>query len=150
MKKITLYTVASLLLVAFALMSVSCGIQQKMREAAERAKKSNDLKEIGLAYHSYCFTNNKGPASPDELMKGQPEASAALQKVKSGDYTVIWGVNLSNMAQFVEGSGNTVLGYETNPSPSGRLVLTCDGAVQNMTEADFKSKPQAKPGGGKN
>jgi hypothetical protein len=140
-----LLPVPVLLLVAFALLSVACsGIQQ----AAQRQQKSNELNMIGLAYHNYCNMHQKGPVGPDDLIKDQPEVTAVMQKVKNGEYTIIWNVNMSNMAQFTQGTFNTVLGYETSAPTSGGVVLMCDGAAINMTASEFNGKTKAKPQSG--
>jgi hypothetical protein len=144
-----LWPISALLLVTCALLSIACGAAAKVREAADRATRSNDLKQIALAYMSFCTKNSKGPANADELSKDQPEATVALQRVKSGEFTILWGVNLDNQRLFdVNGRSITVLGYESTVPASGGLVLMCDGAVQGMTAAEFKAKPQAKSGGG--
>jgi hypothetical protein len=149
MKKITLYTTMSLLLTAFALLSVACGSVAKVREAAARATRKNDLMQIGLGYQSYCLTNNKGPASADDLVKDQPALATMMQKVKDGEYTIIWNVNLNDKKQFEKTPMfETILGYETVPLPEGPVVVVmCDGAGKFMTTAEFNAAPKAQSGG---
>ena len=120
MKTITLYTISSLLLATFALVSVSCGGVAKVREAAARQQKQNDFKQIGLSYIIYCDQNKKGPANADDLLKVTPEASVPLQKVKDGEYKIIWGVNVTDVEQFkTTPTFATILGYETTTPSQG-------------------------------
>jgi hypothetical protein len=137
--------VAVLLLTWFAVLSMACG---SVRQAAERATRSNDLKQIALSYMNYCDTNKpKGPANVDDLLKIDPQLAPVAQKVKSGDYTVIWNVNLSDPKTFEpNGLSNTVLAYETAAPSAGGQVVMCDGFVKTMTAAEFNAAPKAKSG----
>jgi hypothetical protein len=145
MKKPRLFFVSASLVVAFALMSLACG---SVRQAAQRQKNANDLKQIALAYFNYCDANKKGPAKAEDLLLYVENDTLLVQKMKS-DYTFIWGVNVNDMRQFAEnGTSQTVLGYETTVPTSGGQVVMCDGMVKIMTAAEFKAAPQAKPSGG--
>lgn len=136
-------TVAVLLLTGFAVLSMACGAVGRVREAADRQARSNDLKQIALSYISYCDVNRKGPANIDELVNLQPEIAPVAQKVKNGQYVVPWNVNMANMTQFTEGTSNTVLAYESAVPTAGGLVVMCDGFVKNMTAAEFNAAPKA-------
>jgi hypothetical protein len=127
-----------------ALLASGCG---RIQNAAERAKKSNDLKQLGLMYHSYIDANRKGPASADDLLKaaaGEPGAQAVVQKVKDGKYVLIWGTTITEMQKSPQGSTGTVLGYEATAPTAGGLVLMGDGSVKNMTAAEFAAAPKAQ------
>ena len=145
-----LWPLAVLLLVVFALLSSACGSVAKVREAAARQQKQNDLMQIGLSYLSFCDQNRKGPVSADELLTFEPSLMAPLQKVKSGEYVIIWGVNLTDSKQFEpQGKSATILGYESAAPNAGGAVLMADSFAKPMTAAEFKAAAQAKSGGGK-
>ncbi len=146
MKHPRLFVVSVALTAVFAVLSLACG---SVRQAAERQKKSNDLKQIALAYINFCEANSKGPgpAKPEDLAPYVENDPVLLQKMKS-DYTIIWGANLSDIKQFDSGLSNTVLGYETTVPTSGGLVVMCDGFVKNMTASEFNAAPKAKPSSG--
>ncbi|HWG42054.1 MAG TPA: hypothetical protein VN688_04655 [Gemmataceae bacterium] len=126
-----------------ALLTTGCG---KVKDAAAKTRRSNDLKQLGLLYMNYVDTNNKGPANADDLMKmtaGDPQAGQVVQAVKSGQYILLWGANPSAMQRAPGGSSGTILGYEKDVPTSGGQVLMGDGFVKNMTAAEFQSAPKA-------
>jgi hypothetical protein len=133
-----------LVLAVTALLATGCG---RIRSAADRTRKSNDLKQLGLMYHSYIDANQKGPASADELMKmaSDPGSRAVVQMVKDGKYVLIWGATIVAMRNNPQGSTGTVLGYEATAPTSGGLVLMGDGSVPIMTAAEFAKAPKAQP-----
>ena len=140
MKTMRAVSVAALLL---ALLGSGCG---RIQNAADRAKKSNDLKQLGLMYHTFIDGHRKGPASADELLADQkdPSAKAVAQMVKDGKYVLIWGTTITEMQKSPQGSTGTVLGYEANAPAAGGLVLMGDGSVRNMTAAEFAAAPKAQ------
>jgi len=69
------------------------------------------------------------------------EVAPVLQKVGPGNqYTVLFGHAIPK--DFPQGTSNTVLGYENQPSPQGRLVLFGDGSVRMVNEAEFAGLPR--------
>ncbi len=141
MKAMRAASVAALVL---ALLASGCG---RIKNAADRAKKSNDLKQLGLMYHNYIDTNRKGPASADELMTmvSDPGSKAVVQMVKDGKYVLLWGTTITEMQQNPGGASGTVLGYEAGTPTAGGLVLMGDASVRNMTAAELAAAPKAKP-----
>jgi hypothetical protein len=141
MKAMRAASVAALVL---ALLAAGCG---RVKNAADRAKKSNDLKQLGLMYHNYLDMNKKGPASADDLkaVTSGPQEQAVVQMVKDGKYVLLWGATIPEMQQNPGGSSGTILGYEAGAPSAGGLVLMGDASVRNMTAAEFAAAPKAKP-----
>src|SRR5262249_22282199 len=126
---------------------LACGAQQKIKQAAERAQRSNDLKQIVNAMINYHDANQTFP--PDQqtiiqwLQKMDPQSTALVQ---SGQFTILYG-NM-RMLDMTEGTSNTIVAYDNQMSGGGRLVATADGAVMNMTDGEFATKPRLKPKAG--
>jgi Protein of unknown function (DUF1559) len=111
-------------------------------DAAERLKKMNDLKQIGLAYHNFFAATTKAPAKVEDLepyYEKNPKITAAL---KDGTYVFFYNVKLTDM---VNGSSNTILGYEKDAPTKGGAVLFGDGSVKPLTADEFAKA--AKPPG---
>jgi hypothetical protein len=135
--KTLLRCVATVLVVASLLPSMAC--MGKIQQAAQKQKERNDLMQIGLMYHNYYNINkSKPPATLDDLLKfGQqndPAAAPVMNDLQSGKYVIYLGVDVMKLP---DGSTNTVLGYESNVPTAGGPVLMADGAVRDMTPADF-------------
>lgn len=130
--------------IGFALLALACsGIQQ----GVQVGKEAYNLTLVGQAYQEYCDTNKKGPADVDALLNAaDAQHKDAIQQVKDGKFTVIFGVNLSDPA--VKSSG-AVLGYAPAPVNGQRVVLLTDNPqAQAIPESTFQSKPKATAGGG--
>jgi hypothetical protein len=125
---------------------LACGATAKVREASERMKRSNDLKQIGLTYINFFDNKKKPPANLNELItwagQNQPEAVAVLQQAgPGGAYVILWNVDPIKQPA---GSSNTVLGHESKVPGAQGLVLMADGAVHNLSPAEFAAKAQPK------
>lgn len=120
---------------------LACGATQKVREAADRQKRSNDLKQIALELANYHDANGKFPADQQAFLRGADPVVTSL--VQGGQYTVLYGE--VRMADLTEGTSNTVVAYENQTRGGNRLVATADGNVVLMPEAEFALKPRLKP-----
>jgi hypothetical protein len=127
-------------LAGFVLATVAaCG---GLQQAAQKNKNNKTLKEIGLMYHAYHDMYNKGPSGMQDLQQlasQYPDGYAGLQ---SGQFVLIYGGKLQEM---IQGTSNTVLGYEAAVPNSGGLVIMADGAVRQMTAQEFANAPKAQP-----
>jgi prepilin-type processing-associated H-X9-DG protein len=128
--------VVSLVLIAVvAVLLIGCG---GVQQAAQRQKRANDLKQIGLAYHNYLDDNKQGPSRTEDLQKYLQDAPATYQALLNGQYVVVWGKTIQSMSAGA-GTSNTVLGYEADAPTKGGNVLMGDGSVRYMTVQAFQS-----------
>ena len=138
MKRCRILTVTLVLAAAAA----GCG---GMRQAAERARAVNDLKQLGLLYQQYNDMNRKGPDRVEDLEPlADPQSRPVLQAVKAGKYVLIWGVKAGDLGKVPGGSGAAVLGYEKDVPSAGGPVLFGDMSVKVVTADEFKAAPRAK------
>jgi hypothetical protein len=130
-----------MLILAVIALVPGCGMQQ----AAARAKRTNDLKAIGLAYHNYHQTFGKGPAKAEDLKEFLYDDASAWNALQSGDVVLIYGVNIAT--GMPQGASITVLGHEKDASTKSGLVLLGDASVKSMTADEFKAAPKAQAAG---
>ncbi len=121
---------------------LGCGAVGKVRQAAARSKRVNELKAVGLAYHNYCDTYAKGPKGVKDLEPFLRDFPEALRSVQNGDIIVLWGANVP--ADFPQGTSNTVLGYDKDVPTQGGPVLLGDASTKIMTAQEFQAAPRPK------
>jgi hypothetical protein len=109
---------------------------------ADQAKKLNDLKQIGLAYHNYVSAMGKPPASAADIEPYLEKDSKVPAALKDGTYVVYWNVKFTDLTN---GTSNTLLGYEKDAPAQGGAVLFADGSAKPVTAEDFAKA--AKPPG---
>jgi hypothetical protein len=136
----TLVRCAFFLVLANSLLSIGC--LGRVQQAAQRAKDTNDLKMLGLVYHSYLDAKSAPPATVDDLATFDPNVKIVTDGVKSGKYKLYLGVSIIKLP---EGASNTVLGYHADAPVSGGPVLMADGFCKTMTPTEFAAAP--KPAG---
>jgi hypothetical protein len=130
---------------------LACGAFAKVKEAQQRVITSHDLKQIALAYISYCDAN-KGKTPPDFqtllawVQKKQPEAAGVVaQGGPGGKYTIRFG-DWRFPTSFTAGTSNTIMAYETKAQSQGVIVVAMfDGSVRMMTPAEFAAAAPPPP-----
>ncbi len=127
-----------------AVLLLSCGVNNAIKQAAERTRRSNDLKQIGLAFLNYNDMNDKGPAKVEDLIPLLVGATGPIQDLQNGTIVFIYGVSVKDMTKQA-GSFNTVLAYESKVPVEGGLVLMGDCSVRTVTAVEFKGMNLATP-----
>ena len=101
---------------------------------------TNDLKQIGLAYHNHHDATNKGPANAKELAPYFENNKRLLDHLESKRIVFFYNVRITQMT---EGTSNTILAYEKDVPTKGGLALFGDGSVRKLTADEFKKAPKA-------
>ncbi len=86
----------------------------------------NDLKQVGLTFHTYHDQKKKGPASWDDFIafaKSVGQSADSVERVKAAGYEVKWNVDLNKLDKPISES---ILAEK----PGSDLKLYCDGSVQ--------------------
>lgn len=123
------------LLALVAAAAVGCG---KVQDAQNRARGTNDLKELGLAYILFQDKEQRPPKSYEELTRQFPLPPECARA------TVVWGAGAAGMCK--DGpSSDVILGHLRNPGGKGVLALYCDGSVRAITDEEFNVATKAKP-----
>jgi len=117
------------------------GAKVPAQNAAQKQLLTNQLKQIGLAYHSCIDVKKKAPGKVEDLEPFYENDAKITDAIKKGDIKVYWNVQLLKLPK---GTSNTVLGHEKDAATRGGMVLMADASVRSMTAAEFKKAP--KPG----
>lgn len=112
-----------------------------------------DFKKLALLYHEYNAAHDKAPSGLTDLESFIPEdqfginspdmydAPRAFEMIRDGRFVIIW-----DAAILSDGDENEkyVLGYESNASEDGGLVMRAGGSVRYVTAEQFKALPRIK------
>ena|SRR2546426_10163746 len=117
-----------------------CGLRRRGSDTARTV--SNDLKQLGLAYHGFNDKYRRGPANAEELKEFVEPGDPVYQKLAAGTYIFQYGMALRDM--FELGTSETILAYEKDVPTKGGMVLMGDSSVQQMSAEEFKNWPRPK------
>jgi hypothetical protein len=123
-----------------------CGAVEEARNAAKRQQMSNNLKQLGLAYHNCHDTLQRGPNGWQEAQEFGMDAKAR-QEIEDAGYTVHWGYKIQDI---IEGTSNTVLAYPPNAATEGGQVLMFDASARQVSAAEFAELKMPPPAAGGN
>jgi hypothetical protein len=101
------------------------------------ARRANDLKIIGLAYHQYFDANRKAPEKAEDLAPYFENDKRLLALLKDKDVVFFYGFDLLKIVA-TTGASNTVLAHEKDVPDKGGYVLYFDGSVKKVSADDFK------------
>jgi prepilin-type N-terminal cleavage/methylation domain-containing protein/prepilin-type processing-associated H-X9-DG protein len=109
------------LLVVIAIIAVLIGLLlpavQKVREAAARIRCANNLKQVGLAMHSYMDANNGLPPNGNYLYNG---STVTTTNAWSGMARILPYIEQENLFRGID----FTTGYNTQPGISSKRVAT--------------------------
>lgn len=113
----------------------------------QEQRDSNDLRQLGIAFHSINDSERKGPSKPEDLSRYVENDQRLIGRLKSGEIVFIYGVSLTDILNSGEGTVNTIIAYVKDAPSNGGLVLFADASFRKLSADEFNKAPKAKPKG---
>lgn len=111
--------------------------------------RKNQLLAIGLAYFDYVKTHEqRAPAKAEDLRPLLTETPGAYEALADGSVVFVYGISPDEMVP-PGPEGFPVLAYDKNTPESGGWVVYANGEVEQVTAAEFASKPKLRKRGEK-
>jgi hypothetical protein len=115
---------------------------QKVRDAAEREQRANDLKQVALAMHSHYDITKRMPATVEDFQTQLQVSPQVMNRLRQGEIVVV--LDALPPTQQTAGTSNVLYAWDTKPAPGGvRLVAYMDGSTRILTESEFQNAPKA-------
>jgi hypothetical protein len=113
----------------------------KIREAAERTNRLNDLKQVSLQAQNFYDANKRMPANAEDL-RMYLENGPVFTRLKAGEIEVVW--KAEGPTNQPKGSSAVLYAWYARPEANGtRLAVFMDGTAKILTEAEFQNTPKA-------
>lgn len=94
-----------------------------------------------MAVYKYLdYSKAPPPKRLEDLTQYIDTLPNAFYRLQSGEFQLVYGVGMSS----APAAANQVLAYEKKAPAEGGAVLFRDGAVKQMTAAEFAAAPKAK------
>jgi hypothetical protein len=123
-------------LLAFVLFTPACA-SNTAAPAPAPPDRTAALKELGEVYRYRAAQQMPAPGKLDALGEQQAVMENAWPLIQDGSIVVAWNVGYSP-------SSRDVLAYPKEATSSGGPVLLRNGAVKEMTAAEFNAAPKAR------
>jgi hypothetical protein len=98
------------------------------------------MKELVEVYRYIEYSKLPLPRKPEDFNDYWDSMPSAFERIKQGDYVVVYGVGRSTAA----GAANQILVYEKKAPTDGGVVLLRDGTIKQMTATEFAAALKAK------
>lgn len=107
------------------------GVVENVRAAAMRPERQNELKQIGLFYHSYVGEFNHNPRTDDDFVKYiERDARQIAEAIKEKYYVL-------NLKAKITGAG--VIAYEPLLDRGCHLSVRTDGSVDLLSPEELQN-----------
>jgi hypothetical protein len=103
------------------------------------------VQDVGTLYRMFMTERRKPPTQVSDFRHYQEMAPSGYNGVKTGSIEVMWGVELTDLAE--EGSKDSpdeILAYEKKVPTEGGVVLMKNRTTRAMTAEEFKNAPKAQ------
>lgn len=135
-----------ILLVFLGVALTGCGDSTQKEDIPQL--ESSSVQEVGTLYRMSMTDQHKPPTKVSDFARYREMAPSGYNGVKAGTIDVVWGVELTDLAEEdSKDSPDEVLAYEKKVPTEGGAVLMKNRTVRRMTAEEFKAAPKAKSKG---
>jgi hypothetical protein len=133
-----------IIVAALLVAGIASGCGGDPNKTAEEIALVRPVQDVGELYRMFMLDRKKPPAGVADFLPLQEAHPDACRAVKDGSVVVVWGVNLTDLAQEEsKDSHDEVLAYEKKVPDEGGTVLMKDRTIRRMTADEFRAAPKA-------